>query len=88
MLPLQVEYTNYLHVLEVPTHVNNLEHCFEEHLDKELCLLNPMFNTNRDKFQCKSIHYGKKTNEIVGKTMAFDEESLKNKKYKAIASII
>ena len=67
MLPLQGEYTNYLHVYD---------HCFEEHPDKELCLLNPMFNSNQDKFQYKSFHYGKKTNEIVGKNMAFDEESL------------
>ena len=58
MLPLQVEYTNYLHLLD---------HCFEEHPDKELCLLNPMFNTNHDKFQYKSIHYGKKKMKLSEK---------------------
>ena len=53
-----------------------LDHCFIEHLEKEPCLLKPIFNTNQDKFQYKSIHYGKKRNE---KFQNENEESMNQK---------
>ena len=61
------KYTNSLDVLD---------HCFNEHPDKELGLLNPIFSTNENKFRYKSIHYGKKTNTKIQNEK---EESLNRK---------
>ena len=64
--------------------------------DMELCLLNQICHTNQDKFKYKSIHHGKKTNEIDKHLMFFYEDSLqiiwstklKGRKYKPKASKI